>query len=90
VSEATVTVRTPAGMSTAFGIEAEDTATALLERAVGYFVVQGQLEHGGFRLGLLRGPHIIDLAPEDRLLEVGVVDGDVLHLITSEPQVDGA
>jgi hypothetical protein len=77
-------------MSTAFGIEVEDTAAALVERAVGYFVVQGQLEHGGFRLGLLRGPHIIDLGDEDLLLDVGVVDGDVLHLITSEPQVDGA
>lgn len=76
-------------MSSAFGIEPDDTTAGLLERSVGYFVVQGQLEYGGFRLGLLRGAHIVDLAPEDRLVEAGVVEGDVLHLLTSEPQVDG-
>ena len=57
--------------------------------ARGWFVGQGQLEPGAFRLGLLRGSHILDLAPDARLVDAGVVEGDVLHLVTNEPQIDG-
>lgn len=85
-----VTVRTPAGAGSAFGVEPDDRAGSLVERAVDRFVVRRQLEPGGFRLGLLRGIEIVDLATQDDLLAAGVTDGDVLHLLSTEPQVDGA
>jgi hypothetical protein len=84
-----VTVRTPAGASSAFGIDPQDTAGQLTARSVGYFVDHDQLEPGAFRLGLLRGTTILDLAPETELQTAGVAEGDVLHLLTTEPQVDG-
>jgi hypothetical protein len=86
-----VTVRTPAGASNVFSVDGELSAGELASRAVSYFVVHDQLEPGQFRLGLIRGNTIVDLAPETPLgsAGAGVVDGDVLHLLTSEPQVDG-
>jgi hypothetical protein len=85
-----VTVRTPAGAGSAFGVEPQDVAASLVDRAVDWFVGRRQLERGGFRLGLLRGIEIIDLRPHDELAAAGVAEGDVLHLLTTEPQVDGA
>jgi hypothetical protein len=38
---------------------------------------------------VLRGAHILDLAPDAGLIDAGVVEGDVLHLVTNEPQIDG-
>lgn len=84
-----VTVRTPAGASSAFGIDPQDTAGELTDRSVGYFVDRDQLEPGSFRLGLLRGTTIVDLTPGSPLETAGVAEGDVLHLLTTEPQVDG-
>ena len=84
-----VTVRTPAGAGSAFGVEPDDVVEGLIERAVDRFVVQRQLEPGGFRLGLLRGIEIVDLGAHDDLLAAGVADGDVLHLLSTEPQIDG-
>ena len=85
-----VTVRTPAGAGSAFGVEPGDVTTVLVDRAVGRFVARRQLEPGGFRLGLLRGIEIVDLGPGDVLVGAGVEDGDILHLLTTEPQIDGA
>lgn len=85
-----VTVRTPAGASSAFGVEPDDVSAALVERAIGWFVGRGQLEPGDFRLGLLRGAAIVDMPPRAELVHAGVTEGDVLHLLSSEPQVDGA
>jgi len=84
-----VTVRTPAGASSAFAIARNDRAQELTDRSVGYFVNHDQLEAGPFRLGLVRDGAIVDLDPDDRLVHEGVVEGDVLHLITCEDQVDG-
>jgi hypothetical protein len=84
-----VTVRTPAGASSAFAIDRNTSAARLTERAVDYFVDRDLLEPGPFRLGLVRGGTIVDLIPDIRLISEGVVEGDVLHLLTTEPQVDG-
>jgi len=84
-----VTVRTPAGASSAFGVDPQDTAGELIARSVHWFVDHDQLEPGSFRLGLLRGTTIVDLASDAELQEAGVAEGDVLHLLTTEPQVDG-
>jgi len=85
-----VTVRTPAGAGSAFGVERQETSGGLVERSVDWFVRRGQLEPGPFRLGLLRGATIVDLAADEGLAGAGVEEGDVLHLLTREPQVDGA
>jgi hypothetical protein len=84
-----VTVRTPAGASSAFAIKRNNTAEELTDRSVAFFVSRELLELGPFRLGLVREGEIVDLEPEDRLGHEGVVEGDVLHLITCEDQVDG-
>jgi hypothetical protein len=83
-----VTVRTPAGAGSAFAVEWGDEAYMLTERAIGHFVGLQLLEPGAFRLGLRRGDTLVDLAPDAVLLAQGLVEGDVLHLISTQPQVD--
>lgn len=85
-----VTVRTPAGASSAFAVNPSDTAAELTERAVTFFVDRQLLEPGPFRLGLVRDGQIVDLEPGDHLRRRGIVEGDVLHLITCEDQIDGS
>jgi hypothetical protein len=84
-----VTVRTPAGASATFDADPLDTVAALTEQAVEHFLARDQIEPGVFRLGLLRGATIVDLPTDGVLAGEGVGDGDVLHLLTVEPQVDG-
>lgn len=83
-----VTVRTPAGVSSAFAVERGDEAFRLTERAIGHFVGLDQLEPGPFRLALVRGRSVVDLAPDAVLMAEGVTEGDVLHLISTQPHVD--
>ena len=85
-----VTVRTPAGASSAFAVEPDDTAGQLTVRALQHFERLAMIEPGAFRIGLLRGNAVVDLEVDEQLLPAGVVEGDVLHLLISEPQVDGA
>ena len=85
-----VTVRTPAGASSAFAIKKNDRAEDLTARTVDFFVDRELLEPGHFRLGLVRDGEIVDLEADDRLGRKGVVEGDVLHLLTCEDQVDGS
>ncbi len=85
-----VTVRTPAGASSAFAVNPSDTAAELTDRAVTFFVDRQLLEPGPFRLGLVRDGQIVDLEPGDHLRRRGIVEGDVLHLITCEDQIDGS
>jgi hypothetical protein len=84
-----VMVRTPAGTTSAFAVDREDTAGELIDRSVAYFVAREELEPGSFRLGLVRDAEIIDLDARAKLFDHGVVEGDVFHLINCEPQVDG-
>jgi hypothetical protein len=85
-----VTIRTPAGANSAFATKQNDTAQELIDRSLAYFVSHELLENGPFRLGLVRDGQIVDLDDGDRLGRKGVVEGDVLHLITCEDQVDGS
>jgi hypothetical protein len=84
-----LTIRTPAGSSTHLTAEPKLTAGDLTRIAVDHFVGHDLLEPGRFRLGLVRHRTIVDLAPGAPLGDQGVVAGDVLHLVTCEPQVDG-
>jgi hypothetical protein len=81
-----VTVRTPAGASSAFAVERDDTAQLLADRAVDHFVGRDQLAPGSFRLGLARADAIVYLTPDTNLMSEGIVEGDVLHLLITDPQ----
>jgi hypothetical protein len=83
-----VTVRTPAGRSSAFAVERDDTADLLTERVVIYFVDRDLLAPGTYRLGVVRADAIVYLTPDAQLLAEGIVEGDVLHLLVTEPQFD--
>jgi hypothetical protein len=84
-----VIVRTPAGRSRSFDVDRHDTVTDLVERVVEQFVAEGALEAGHYRLGLLRGPRVVDLDPGSTLGAEVVRSGAVLHLLVTDPQVDG-
>jgi hypothetical protein len=81
-----VTVRTPAGSSSAFAVERDDTAELLADRAVDYFVGREQLSPASYRLGLARSNAIVYLTPATNLMSEGVVEGDVLHLLVTDRQ----
>jgi hypothetical protein len=83
-----VTIRTPAGRSSAFAVERDDTAELVAERAVSYFADRDQLAAGSYRLGVVRADAIVYLTPDAQLMAEGVVEGDVLHLLVTEPQFD--
>jgi hypothetical protein len=85
----TVTVRTPAGTPHPFEIRGNERVDKVVRAAVRYFVQAGQLAAGEYGLALIRDGRAEDLADAARLEDYGVVEGDVLVLITKAPQVDG-
>lgn len=85
-----VLVRTPAGDGSAFATRPNEKADPLTQRSVAYFVERNRLEPGTFKLALARDGQVVDFGPDERMRDKDVVEGDVLHLITCEPQVDGA
>jgi hypothetical protein len=84
-----VIVRTPAGRSRSFDTDRHDTVAELTQRSVARFVGEGVLDDGRYGLGLLRGHRVVDLDPATTLRAEGVRAGAVLHLLHTEPQVDG-
>jgi Fe2+ transport system protein FeoA len=85
----TVTVRTPAGTPHSFEVRGNERVDKVVRAAVRYFVQAGQLAAGEYGLALIRDGRAEDLADAARLEDYGVVEGDVLVLITKAPQVDG-
>ena len=85
-----VTVRTPAGDGSAFATRPNEKAAPLTDRSVAYFVGKQRLEPGPFKLALVREGDVMDFDPDEHMRDKNVVEGDVMHLITCEPQVDGA
>lgn len=84
-----VTVRTPAGHSAPFTFKANERADKVVRVAVAEFVSQGQLDDGDYSLAVVRNGQAVDLADAGRLDDYGIVDGDVLVLISKAPQIDG-
>ena len=84
-----VTVRTPAGHSAPFTFKANERADKVVRVAVDQFVSQGQLAAGDCSLAVVRDGDAVDLADAGRLDDYGIVDSDVLVLISKAPQVDG-
>lgn len=84
-----LTVRTPAGASHPFDFKDNTRADKAIRTSVDYFVGTGELAEGDYGLALVRDGAATPLADDARLGEVGVIDGDVLHLTNKGPQVDG-
>ena len=87
--DVTVTVRTPGGASQAFDFKDNTRVDKVIREAVMHFVSTGELAGGDYGLALVRSGAARPLNDSARLDEVGVVDGDVLHLTNKGPQVDG-
>lgn len=86
---AEITIRTPAGFSYGFELNLNMKVHAVLERAVAHFVQAGQLSEGNYRLVDITDGSARSLTESAHLGEVGVHEGSVLALQTTDPQVDG-
>jgi hypothetical protein len=84
-----VAVRTPSGASAAFTFGHNTKVAEATRVSVDHFVDNGEMTDGDYGLALARDGQAIELDPKDQLDEVGVIDGDVLHIINKKPQVDG-
>lgn len=84
-----VTVRTLAGHHVAETVKPDDTVAELTAKAVKHFVAKGELVVGDYVLTLPRTGGEAELDPTAALRDAGVVEGDVLVLVSRKPQVDG-
>jgi hypothetical protein len=84
-----VTVRTLAGHSRREMVKPLETVSKATEDAVKYFVARGELTDGSYALTLPRTGGDAELDPTATLRDAGVVEDDVLVLVSRKPQVDG-
>jgi len=84
-----VMVRTPAGFAHEFPVKPSTKVHRLLKEAVAYFVGQGQLQPGNYRLVDVTEGASRTLTDSSRLGESGVTDSSMLSLKATDPQVDG-
>lgn len=84
-----VTVRTLAGHSRKDTVKPSDTVAELTDDAVKHFVAKGELTDGAYALTLPRTGADAELDPTATLHDAGVVEDDVLVLVSRKPQVDG-
>ncbi len=84
-----VTIKTPAGHEHRFRVTGDQRVETVTTRAVAYFVAHGELAQGKYVLAVMRDGMPEDMTASARLEDYGVLEGDVLVLITGEPQVDG-
>lgn len=83
------TVRTLAGQSRKDTVKPSDTVAELTDDAVKHFVAKGELTDGAYALTLPRTGGDAELDPTATLHDAGVVEDDVLVLVSRKPQVDG-
>lgn len=84
-----VVIRTLAGHSRRETVKSTDTVGETTVDAVRRFVEKGELEPGGYALTLPRSTGDAELDPTATLQDAGVVENDVLVLVSRLPQVDG-
>jgi len=84
-----VTIRTPAGIPGEFHVRSDESVAHVAKIAVDHFVAHKQLEPGPYGLALIRDGKATDMLDSARLEDYSVVAGDVLALISKEPQADG-
>lgn len=84
-----ISVRTLAGHSLKNTVKPDDLVAEVGDRAVKHFVAKGELAPGDYALTLPRTGGEAELDPTASLEEAGVVEDDVLVLVSRKPQVDG-
>ena len=84
-----VTVRTLAGHHVSETVRPDDTVAELTAKAIEHFVAKGELVPGDYALTLPRTGGEAELDPTAILRDAGVVEGDVLVLVSRQPHVDG-
>lgn len=84
-----VTVRTLAGHHVSETVRPDDTVAELTTTTVKHFVAKGELTPGDYALTLPRTGGEAELDSTATLRNAGVVEGDVLVLISHKPHVDG-
>lgn len=84
-----VSVRTPAGFTSAFAIVPEERVASLIRRSVDYFRSRDELEGDKFGLSLVRDAEPDPLDSDKRFGHYDLTEGDVLHLVSHQPYIDG-
>lgn len=84
-----ITIKTPAGFPSAFVTTPGTTAAELTARSVKHFVDNNQLEVEEFELALIRDNEQIALGVNESLETYEIVEGDILHLVSCQPHIDG-
>ena len=85
----TVTIRTPAGHHHDFEVRAHERVDKVAREAVRYFVERHELEEGQYGLALIHDGVAKPMEDAARLEDYDVRQGDVLALISKQPQIDG-
>ena len=85
----TVVIKTPAGIGASFDVRQHDRVDKTTRRAVEHFVAANQLAAGNYGLAVIRDGVANDMNDAARLEDYDIVEGDELHLINRDPQVDG-
>lgn len=85
-----VLVRTPAGFTSAFAVNQHERASLLLRKAIAFFADRGELEGDHFTLAVVRRDEATLVPSDDRLQQHDVIEGDVFHLVSCRPHVDGS
>lgn len=84
-----ITVRTMAGHSRKETVKPDDRVADLTDDAVKYFANRGDITEGKYALTLPRLSGEAELDPTARVRDAGIVEGDVLVLVSRKPQADG-
>jgi hypothetical protein len=84
-----ITVRTMAGHSRKETVKPDDRVAELTDDAVKHFVNQGDITEGKYALTLPRLSSEAELDPTATVRDAGIIEGDVLVLVSRKPQTDG-
>lgn len=84
-----ISIKTLAGHSLKDNVKPDDSVAEVTDKAVKHFVAKGELAPGEYALTLPRTGGEAELDPTATLSEAGVVEDDVLVLVSRKPQVDG-
>ncbi|BEP15931.1 hypothetical protein acdb102_42420 [Acidothermaceae bacterium B102] len=84
-----ITVRTLAGHHDKVTVKPDALVSTVTDHEVTHFVDKGQLTAGDYALTLPRRSGDAELDPTATLTSAGVVEDDVLVLVSRKPQSDG-
>lgn len=84
-----ITVRTLAGHEDKATVKPSTLVATFTDKEVKHFVNHGQLTAGDYALTLPRRSGEAELDPTATLSSAGVIDADILVLVSRKPQADG-